>query len=106
VGTREEVRIMRLEYQARWISKRRLDAIRRTRESTRGIPLDSFNGFLMVEPVGSNLGDGPVLSREEADFELRPVWCSGTKARLRDARELLGLDPEAVNEEQLAETVA
>ena len=93
-------------YQARWVSKRRLDQIRKAKETAKGIVLDSFNGFLIVEPVGSNLGDGPLLSREEADYELRPVWCSGAKARLREARELLGLSPAAVAEQQLAETVS
>jgi hypothetical protein len=94
------------QYQARWISKRRLDAIRRAKASGQGVILDSFNGFLVVEPVGSELGDGPVLSQEEADYELRPVWCSGVKARLREARMLLGLSPEAVVEAQHAEAAS
>ena len=97
---------MRADYHARWVSKRRLEHIRRTKDPTRVVVLDSFNGFLIVEPMGSNLGDGPVLSRVEADYELRPVWCGEAKAKLREARELLGLDPEAVKEKQLAETVA
>jgi hypothetical protein len=97
---------MKPTYQARWISKRRLDEIRKSRESCQGIVLDSFNGFLIVEPVRSNLGDGPILSLEEADYELRPVWCAGVKAKLREARECLGLDPEAVLEPMMAETVA
>jgi hypothetical protein len=96
---------MTSEYQARWVSKRRLDQIRKAKDPARVVILDSFNGFLIVEPVGSNLGDGPVLSRDEADYELRPVWCSGVKAKLREARELLGLNPEAVKEQQLADTV-
>jgi hypothetical protein len=86
-------------YQARWISKRRLDEIRRTKESGKGLVLDSFNGFLIVEPQGTELGDGPVLSAAEADYELRPVWCAGAKAKLRDARQLLGLGAEAVTQE-------
>jgi hypothetical protein len=90
---------MMQKYQARWISKRRLHAVRKTNLSGKGLILDSFNGFLIVEPVGSDLGDGPVLTQEEADYELRPVWCSGTKARLREARELLGLSPQAVIEQ-------
>jgi hypothetical protein len=97
---------MKPAYQARWISKRRLDEIRRTREYRQGIVLDSFNGFLIVEPVGSNLGDGPVLSLEEADYELQPVWCAGAKARLREARERLGLNPEAAPRESLTESLA
>jgi len=86
-------------YHARWISKRRRDEVRRSSDSSRGIFLDSFNGFLVVEPVASSLGDGPVLSREEADYELRPVWCSEAKPKLREARELLGLSPQPVSEE-------
>jgi hypothetical protein len=82
---------MNISFQARWISKQRLDAIRRSREVARGVLLDSFNGFLIVEPVGSDLGDGSILSREDADYELNPVWCSGPKGRLREARRLLGL---------------
>lgn len=98
---------MRRTYHARWISKRRLDDIRRSRDSARGVVLDSFNGFLIVEPAGTNLGDGPILTPEESDYELRPVWCAGDKAKLRLARELLGLDvAAAVEERQFAETVA
>jgi hypothetical protein len=93
---------MKPAYQARWISKQRLEELRRTRQVQQGIVLDSFNGFLIVEPVGSDLGDGPILSPEEADFELQPVWCSGPRARLRAARELLGLDPEGVPERSAA----
>jgi hypothetical protein len=90
---------MRGDYQARWISKRRLDAVRKSGAITRGVVLDSFNGFLIVEPVGGELGDGPVLTREEADYELRPVWCAGSKAKLKEARRRLGLTAEAVAED-------
>ncbi len=82
---------MDTSYQTRWISKQRLEAVRRSGEVSQGIVLDSFNGFLIVEPIGSNLADGPVLSREDADYELNPVWCSGPKGRLSQARHLLGL---------------
>jgi hypothetical protein len=92
-------------YQARWISKERLAEIRRTRASARGMILDGFNGFLIVEPVGSNLGEGPVLSTEEADYELRPVWCAEAKTKLREARELLGLSSHPVAEEHQAEAL-
>jgi hypothetical protein len=85
---------MNTQYQARCISRQRLDAVRRSGAVTQGIVLDSFNGFLIVEPVGSNLGDGAVLAPQDADYELSPVWCSGPKGRLNEARRLLGL-PEA-----------
>jgi hypothetical protein len=90
--------MMSNEYQARWITKKRLDAVRRSGAVTRGVVLDSFNGFLIVEPVGAELGDGPVLSREEAEFELQSVWCGGSRARLQEARRLVGLAPEPVGE--------
>jgi hypothetical protein len=83
---------MRSEYEARWISKPRLESIRKSNIIGQAVVLDSFNGFLIVEPRGSKLGDGTVLSREEADYELTPVWCSGPKAKLRGARKLLGLE--------------
>ena len=84
---------METSYQARWISKKRLETIRKTRAVTRGVVLDSFNGFLIVEPASSNLGDGAILPRADADYELNPVWCSGPKGRLVQARHLLGLAP-------------
>ncbi len=86
---------MEKAYQARWISKGRLAAIRKDGRVTRGVVLESFNGFLIVEPVGSDLGDGKPLSREEADYELQPVWCPGPKVKLTEARKLLGLEPVA-----------
>jgi hypothetical protein len=88
--SREET-TMDSHYQARWISKKRLDAVRRSGDVTRGVVLDSFNGFLIIEPIGSELGDGAILSREDAEYELSPVWCAGSKARLSEARRLLGL---------------
>jgi len=82
---------MTQEYQVRWISKQQLDTLRKSRAVTQGIVLDSFNGFLIVEPLGSNLGDGNILSHEEAEYELTPVWCTGPKTKLFQARKLLGL---------------
>ncbi len=83
---------MHTEYQARWISKDRLTALRKAGGLGHNVVLDSFNGRIIIEPKGSELGDGPVLSREEADYELQPVWCPGPTAQLRDARRLLGID--------------
>jgi hypothetical protein len=82
---------MQPEYQIRWISKQRAEAVKKAGLG-RALLLDNINGFLIVEPVGSNLGDGRVLSRREADYELQPVWCTGPKAELRDARRRLGLE--------------
>jgi hypothetical protein len=80
------------EHQARWISKERLAALRKSGGLRQGMLLDSYNGLILIEPVGSDLADGRVLSREEADFELQPVWCPGPKAQLREARKLIGLE--------------
>ena len=40
---------------------------------------------------GNPGNDGPVLSREDADYELQEVWCTESNAKLREARRLLGL---------------
>jgi hypothetical protein len=87
----------RTEFEARWVSKQRRDSLIRSGRLGRAILVDLFNGFLIVEPVGSNLGDGEVLSSEAADYELRPVWCLSPKAKLRDARKLLGLEAESMS---------
>ena len=50
-----------------------------------------MSGFLVVEPIGSNLGDGDVLDHTEADYELNPAWCLTPKPRLNEARRRLGL---------------
>ncbi len=88
-------------YQARWISKGRLDALRRRGGWRPGVLVESYNGYLIVEPAGSDLGDGPVLSPVEAEYELQPVWCPGPKARLTEARKLIGLDPMLERQEAL-----
>jgi hypothetical protein len=54
--------------------------------------LDSFNGFILVGPAGAGLADGPALSPSEADYELNPAWCTGPRAKLAEARRLLGLE--------------
>jgi hypothetical protein len=79
---------MHTSYQARWATKERAGDLRK---SGRGVLLDTLNGFLVIEPAGADLGDGEVLTREEADFELQPVWFLGPRAKLLHARRLLGL---------------
>jgi hypothetical protein len=64
--------------------------------------LDSYNGFLIVEPAGSNLGDGEVLAPEAANYELSAAWCPGSRVRLTEARRLLGLKVEAPEGELVA----
>lgn len=79
----------------RRISKPRADALKKSGTLGSALLLDTFNGFLLIEPVGSNLGDGDILSAEEADYELQPVWHLGPKSMLRKARHRLGLESEA-----------
>jgi hypothetical protein len=86
---------MQTRFQARRISKQRMDSLRKSGHMKDGILLDSFSGFLIVEPLGSNLGDGDVLDATEADFELNSAWCLETKSRLNEARKRLGLEAEA-----------
>jgi hypothetical protein len=83
---------MQTTYQARRISKRRADELKKSDAITRAILLGTFNGFIVVEPTGSGMGDGEVLSEQEADYELQPVWHLGPKAMLREARKRLGLE--------------
>lgn len=86
---------MQAQFQARRISKRRADEVKKSRALGRAMLLDTFNGIILIEPLDSNLGDGDILSPEEADYELQPVWHLGPKTRLREARKRLGLDAEA-----------
>jgi hypothetical protein len=82
-------------YQARRVSKQRLEALRKSREIAKSIVIDSMSGFLLIEPIGSNLGDGEMLQPSEADFELHPAWCLVPQSRLNDARKRLGLEVES-----------
>jgi hypothetical protein len=82
---------MQKQYEARWISKRQAEAIRRSGELGRVILLDSLKGFIIVQPVGSNLADGDSLRGMEADFELDPAWCLDPKPKITEARKRLGL---------------
>ena len=81
---------MNHQYEARWVSKPRAQILKR-RLPHDAILLDVFNGFIVVQPVGSDLGDGPVLSEQEAEFELQPAWFLGHKPVLIQARRKLGL---------------
>lgn len=83
---------MHTRQHARWISKQKADRLRKSLYSQGAMLLDSFNGLIVIEPVGSHLGDGPVLSEMEADYELQPVWCPEPKTKLEEARRRLGLD--------------
>jgi hypothetical protein len=85
---------MQAQFQARRISKQRADEVKKTGILGRSLLLNTFNGILIVEPPESNLGDGDILSRQEADYEMQPVWHLGPKTMLREARKRLGLNAE------------
>ena len=85
---------MRMHYQARWVSKARADAVRKSLHMAGAMLLDSFNGIVIIEPLGSKLGDGPVMSSQQADYELQAVWCRESPAKIHEARKLLGLEAE------------
>lgn len=83
-------------HQARWISRPRLNILRKTGRLGAAVMLESFNGYLIIEPIGAELGDGEIMSTETADYELQPVWCTGDKVRLREARKRLGLETDSM----------
>ncbi len=83
---------MATQYHARWISKARRDGLLRSGRFRYSVLIDSLNGFIIVEPVGSDLGDGEVLSPEFAFSELTDAWCREPRSKLAHARELLHLD--------------
>jgi hypothetical protein len=87
---------MMSDYQAEWISKEKATSLRRAGALKDGILLDSIKGFIVVHPAGTRFGD-EVLSREVADYELRPEWCTGSKPKLLEARKLLKLDGQEPN---------
>ncbi len=91
-----------MTYQLRHISKQRADVVKRSSQRPDAVLLNTTNGYLIVEPVGSNLGDGEVLSPEEADYQLQPVWVPGRKVTLREARQRLGLPAEPLVGQALA----
>jgi hypothetical protein len=82
---------MRNRYKAQWICKNRFEALRKARARQDILLLDTSEGFIVVQPTGKSLGDGPVLSPEQCDFELQPAWYTGPLVRLAEARQRLGL---------------
>jgi hypothetical protein len=89
---------MDTRYHVRWITKPRLTTIRKENRVGNAVVLDSLNGFLIVEPVGSNLGDGDVLSPQDAEWQLSPAFCLAPTAKIAQARRLLGLEAESFAE--------
>lgn len=86
---------MQSPFRASRISKRRADEVKKSGVLGRAMLLDTFNGIILIEPVDSNLAEGEVMSLEEADYELQPVWHLGPHTALREARKRLGLEAEA-----------
>jgi hypothetical protein len=86
---------MDIHNQARWVSRERASQLKRAGRLGPAMLLDTFNGYLIVEPVGADLGDGPVLAPEEANYELQEVWYTGPRSRLKEARRRLGLETAA-----------
>jgi hypothetical protein len=85
---------MQPRYHARWVSKDRSQALKRAGYLRESVLLNNPGGFILVEPAGKPLADGPMLSPEDADYELRPAWCLDPPSRLAEARRRLGLDPD------------
>jgi hypothetical protein len=83
---------MSSNFDARWISRRRMNDLKKSQVSHQAVFLTHLNGFIVIEPQGSDLGDGPALSPEEVDYELQFAWINEPTNRLRRARELLGLE--------------
>ena len=86
---------MQRQYEARRISKRRAEEVKKSGSLRDAILVGTFDGFIIVEPVGANLGDVLAFSPEEADYELQPVWHLGPKTTLLKARGCLGLEANA-----------
>jgi len=83
---------MAIQYQARWMSKPRRDSMLKSGAFRNSVVLDTPNGFIVVEPVDSHLGDGEVLAPEVAFTELSDAWCRESRTKLTQARKLLHLD--------------
>lgn len=82
---------MRHAYKARWMSKKQIESLRRNGALRESIVVNSFKGFILVEPADTNLGVGKLLPRDVAKFELDPTWCSDPPTTIKKARALLGL---------------
>ena len=95
LGAGAEDSTMHNYYQARWTSRPLAAELRKHGRLGQALLLDTFNGLILIEPRETPLGDGAVLSPQEADYELRDVWYSGPRQTLREARRRLGLEASA-----------
>ena len=80
---------MKSSFQARWLSKKQAESLRKSGRLGRALLLDSFKGFIVIEPCAERLGDGDVLSPEEAAFEVNDAWCMESRVKIAQARRLL-----------------
>ena len=80
-----------VEFQARWTSRQQAAQMRKSGKARQGLLLDSFKGYIMVEPKECRLGDGALLTPAELEAELRPEWCQEPRQRVLEARRKLGL---------------
>jgi hypothetical protein len=83
---------MKANFQARRVSRQLVSTLRRSGNLDQGLILDTFKGFIVVEPCNRPLGDGEVLSVQDAVMEIQPAWCLEPKAKVVRAHRLLGLD--------------
>jgi hypothetical protein len=83
---------MLTQYKAQWLSKTCCESLRKSQRLHDVLLLDTFEGFIVIEPADKSFGDGPVLSRDECNYELQPAWYAGPITRLTEARQRLGLN--------------
>lgn len=82
---------MRAGCKGRWLSKTQIESLRKSGALGHSIVVNSFKGFILVEPVHSHLGRGRVVTRDFAQFGLDPTWCNDPPRTIGKARQLLGL---------------
>lgn len=88
-NTTKEMNMQR--YKAWWMSKKQIDAMRKTGALTKSIVVNSLKGYILVEPESAHKSGGDLLPPDVAKFELDPAWCIDPPRTIRKARELLGL---------------
>ncbi len=82
---------MASQYKAQWVSRRRMNELKKAGLALKTLLLNHLNGFIVIEPADTELGDGAVLSPTEADYELQQSWILDPIKTLQQAREQLGL---------------
>ncbi len=62
-------------YLSRWISRGLARKTRRIREAGGFLFPTNWERHIVIEPEGSNLGDGPILTRGQASYQICRVFC-------------------------------